>query len=1225
MRKLNRIALINAAGFDYVEFPVGGHSQVIGVNGHGKSTLLRTVLFFYLGTNEKAPYALHETKTDFVSHYLGDPPSYLIYEVSRSDGEPAYHIAVTRPSSRIQFLFIDAPFRKEYYVDGNFVQSIDAVTQRLRDAECTFDSVSSYDEFNHRIYGLVSSPYTVFRPATRTSGQVSVLPRIISGIFTVSQLDADKLKSALTCGVRRDSLNTELDLVLLKNQLENFRRVNQAVKTYLKYEQDALELVTLADQFETVKLERQHEIEDLVRMAKRLPEERRALTEQQTTLTTERAAAVGQFEIANGLLNTALQKLGEELAVLNSDITKGEGYEVAYKKNDIKRKSEELAQLAALVEAQRFAQEEYDALTSKYGDEQQQKERLVASVQHSWTELSRQLAEKRAACASESSEHLKGVEQERAQALALIDAEQAEAQLAALPRQKRVQIDRDSLNKEFKALADTKEPAELAQIRKSLEETDAQRRAEEARQERLRSQLTLTKEKSDRGREKIEREFTTEVNQLETAIKQCEADRDRTAAELEKFDGSLARLFQTKSPQTWPQAAKTLNRETLFQNALELEAKPLAKPAASVWGLEFSTEKLPAAPNSYDREALSVALQTFKAALTSEHDKLQAARDRYLVKTSEFDQATSQARNSTEAEIKSSGDLRKTLLDKGVLLQNRLYTLEGQFTEDQKLRRVQLEEKDVAVKLEEEQVRQAALGLDALYKGRRIKLNEALNATRSAFETASANQLTAIAAEEQAAETQRQSELTRIEEMFQAALLKQGVNVDLIQKAQARVTKADSEVLRVSAYQTEVTEYGPLKRDYIDLLPSLYSRRTRLQESIESKKTEQGQETKRNAELLKAIQLRQDGLTSRTTSLHQDEIAAVRFQKDVRFAPELGFFSREDLLAAPFYRAEAVGEFAQSATSSHESMGAIAKNADTNARKFLNRFDAATLDRKVLGFSPLHPSFDWFFFVGYELKPFVTKKGIQGMKQIQTQEFEQLIRNVCSKNADFRDGIRQVNQTAALVEQHLKENNFVDVLDSIELKVERVGSDLTGILEQLEGFADVTFSADRGDLFGKRADRAQLDRAIEAFEKLLTAIDAYRGQRLQLADCFDFVIRVHENGHDMGWRKSLDHIGSTGTDYLVKMLIYLALIEIYRERAIDAKAGSIVHCVLDETGVLAPKYVRSVLEYAQKRGIILITAGHSQQTVGFQNWMHVRKCGPRFAAQTVLRKVLKCD
>jgi hypothetical protein len=1224
MRRLNRIVLINAAGFDYVEFPVGGHSQVIGVNGHGKSTLLRTVLFFYLGTNEKAPYALHETKTDFVSHYLGDPPSYLIYEVARGNGEPDYHIAVTRPAGRIQFHFIDAPFRKEYYVDSNVVQSIEAVSQGLREANCDFDTVTSYDEFHHRIYGLVPSPYTVFRPAPRSSGHVGILPRIISGIFTVSQLDADKLKSALTCGVRQDSLTTELDLVLLKNQLENFRRVNHAVKTYLRYEQDALDLVALAEQFETIKSERQHAIEDLVRMAKRLPEEWRILAEQQTALAKERDDAVAQFELANGELGQAIQKLGEDIAVLNSKIVKGEDTEADYLKRDIERKSKELERLPALSEESRSAQEEYDSLTAKYGDEQQRKERLVASIQQTWTELSRQIAEKRAACERESLQHLKGLEQERTQALALIEEEQNQAKNALRPKRKCAQIDRAALNQEFKDLADIKEPAELVQLRTSLADTDAKLREEANRQERLRSQITLAKEKSDRERERIDRDAAAERSQLEALIKQLEGDRDRTAAELEKLDGSLARFFQVEAPQTWLQASKTLNRETLFQNAAELEVKKSTKNATSVWGLEFSTEKLPEPPNSYDREALLAALQKTKESLKTEHDKLQAARERYLAATSELEKLAAQARSGLESEIKSSIELRRNLQDQGVRLENRLLTLDSQFKQILQTRRTKLAEREVAVKQEEGRVHQDELDLEDRYQARRNKLQEDLNARRKSFEDMATGRLSGIAEEEKAAQTKRGEELARIEQAFQAALTNQGVNVVLIKAAQERAAKATAEIQRISGYQIEVTEYGQLKREFIDPLPSLRSSRARLVESSEAKKNDQKRLKGRHDEAMQAYQVRQDKLDETDHELQQDKDTVTRFRSDARFAQELGYFDRDDLLAAPFYRAKAIGEFALTATSSHESLVAIGSKGEKNARTFLNHFDPETLDRKVLGFSPIHPHFSWFIFVGAELRPFVNKRGIQGMKQIQTQEFEQLIRNVCAKNSDFREGIRQVNQTATLVEQHLKENNFVDVLDSIELKVERIDSSLTRILAQLEEFADVTFSSDR-DLFGKRADRDQIDRAIETFEKLLREIDNHRGQRLQLADYFDFVIRVHENGHDMGWRKSLDHIGSTGTDYLVKMLIYLSLIEIYRERAIDAKAGSTVHCILDETGVLAPKYVRSVLEYAQSRGIILITAGHSQQTVGFANWMHVRKCGQRFAAQTVLRKVLKCD
>ena len=146
---------------------------------------------------------------------------------------------------------------------------------------------------------------------------------------------------------------------------------------------------------------------------------------------------------------------------------------------------------------------------------------------------------------------------------------------------------------------------------------------------------------------------------------------------------------------------------------------------------------------------------------------------------------------------------------------------------------------------------------------------------------------------------------------------------------------------------------------------------------------------------------------------------------------------------APFYRARAARDFAQAAEAGHEQRAEVERRGEKSARAFLNHFDAETLDRKVLGFSPIHEHFAWYIFIGAELRPFVNGRGIQGMKQIQTQEFEQLIRNICAKNADFREGIRQVKQTATLVQTNLEKNNFVDVLDSIELKVERIDNNLT--------------------------------------------------------------------------------------------------------------------------------------------------------------------------------------
>ena len=589
-----------------------------------------------------------------------------------------------------------------------------------------------------------------------------------------------------------------------------------------------------------------------------------------------------------------------------------------------------------------------------------------------------------------------------------------------------------------------------------------------------------------------------------------------------------------------------------------------------------------------------------------------------------MEKRTRQTLSDLGAKIDASAELRRKLLDEAARLENSLLTLQSQFEGSKRKRLVELEQRDADWKEADSLQRHAETEIEERCRSQTSELEREIEARKNRLDQEAKHGCAAIDRDETQAQRRRDAEVARIENDFQKAISEKGVDALLVAAAQKRAAEVGQKIQHISELRDEVVEYRQKKRECIDRLPSWESQRKSAGDRQKAEQLAHSQLRERHQRAMKRFDERRGKLNEATTALNRDQDAAQRFGRDPRFLQEWSFFDRDDLPPAPIYRTGAVGDYLFSAEGAHQHREEISKKGNNDARSFLNRFDSETLDRKVLGFSPIYEHFDWLLFVGGELKPFVNNRGIHAMKRIQTQEFEQLIRNICNKNADFREGIRQVNQTAELVQNHLRDNNFVDVLDSIELKVERVDNNLTRTLAGMEEFADVTFGTER-DLFGKRADRAQIDRAIESFERLLREIDSYRGKQLFLTDYFDFLIRVHENGHDMGWRRSLDHIGSTGTDYLVKMLIYLSLIEVYRARAIDHKAGSTVHCVLDETGVLAPKYVRSVLDYAAGRGIILITAGHSQQTSGFDNWILVRKRGQRFMGQTVLRKVLKCD
>ena len=1224
MRKLSRVVLINAAEFDYVEFPVGGHGQVIGVNGHGKSTLLRTIIFFYVGNNERAAYGLPETKKDFVTYYLGNPPAYLVYEVDREDASPPYHVVVTRPAGRIQFHFVDAPYRKELYMDGTLVRPVDAVLAKIREARCACETVNSYEEFTSRIYGLEQSTFAVFKPSYKNAATLSIFPRIISGIFTVSQLNADKFKSALTCGVRADTPATGLDLTLLKHQLENFRRVNSAIKTYIRYEGDADVLLGTAEQFSAKVSERLHAIEDLIRLAKRLPSEVEAVRQQTAVLGTEETEATEAFNKADGVLEADIVKLGQDLAVIASKMVEGEKQDKEYASREIDRKVHELRSLPELREEQRLADAEHASLTAKYDDENQRKATLLSSIEQSFSAIRAEHASQRTQVERTMLLAVQNAEQERDALLKKFADEEELAKQQISLRRKHLATERQSINGEYKLLAHLKEPAELISGRKTIESNLQKQRECSNRIDELRHNLEIEALKSNAERAKLDADAQKERESIDRTIEALNKEKDRAAAALDAFDTSLAHFFQNTAPDGWPSAAKTLNRETLLSNAETLQARISPSGKSSMWGIELSTELIPEPKETWDRKALTDELAAVKKKLAEQHDNLIASHDRYIAAAAKMEKEAVARRNATQSRIEATEGSRQGLLDENVRLTNQVVTLEGEWMRLKAERTASVQQRDSENVSAEEQLRKDEKATDDHWRLQRSLVNQSHAKTVGLISTEANERRTAIDVAEQNAAQRRNQELARIEQTFQQALSSKGVNAVLIHQARKRLDDAIANTNRVAEYETEVATFLEVKRQFIDPLPGLRSQHFATEQVLKSKQDRRTQLHSEHKQRWEAFQKRRKQLSKRSNELDQDTQSVASFRKDVRFVQESGYFDREDFVAVSLYRPGAIGELLLTAQNAHSDKERLAKEGNDQARKFLNRFDPEVLEKKVLGFSPIHPFFDWFIFVGSELRPFVMHRSLAGMKRIQTQEFEQLIQNITRRNADFATGIRQVKQTAELVQTRLQENNFVDVLDTIELKVNRVDTNLTQILNRIEDFVGLTFGTDR-DLFGKQADRVQVDKAIETFERLVKEISSSKRERLELTDYFEFSIRVCENGHDMGWRKSLDEIGSTGTDYLLKMLIYLALIEVYRERALANPEHSIVHCVMDETGVLAQKYVRNVLEYAASRGIVLITAGHAQQTTGFQNWVRVCKRGKRFAGQVVLRKVLKCD
>ena len=85
MRNLNRIIFINSANIPYADdIYLDGNVHFIGTQGVGKSTVLRSILFFYNADTQKLGIPVE--KQSYTEYYFPYANSYIIYEVATENG-----------------------------------------------------------------------------------------------------------------------------------------------------------------------------------------------------------------------------------------------------------------------------------------------------------------------------------------------------------------------------------------------------------------------------------------------------------------------------------------------------------------------------------------------------------------------------------------------------------------------------------------------------------------------------------------------------------------------------------------------------------------------------------------------------------------------------------------------------------------------------------------------------------------------------------------------------------------------------------------------------------------------------------------------------------------------------------------------------------------------------------------------------------------------------------
>ena len=246
-------------------------------------------------------------------------------------------------------------------------------------------------------------------------------------------------------------------------------------------------------------------------------------------------------------------------------------------------------------------------------------------------------------------------------------------------------------------------------------------------------------------------------------------------------------------------------------------------------------------------------------------------------------------------------------------------------------------------------------------------------------------------------------------------------------------------------------------------------------------------------------------------------------------------------------------------------------------------------------------------------------------KQI-SERYTHIIQRISKAVGELTQNEGEIHRTIGDINKDFERRNFAGVIRKIELRAQPSSDRLMQLLKEIKKFCDENeFNMGEVDLFSQMDLREVINK--QAVRYLLNLMKALQNEpsrkRLLLTDTFKLEFRITENDNDTGWVEKISNVGSDGTDILVKAMVNIMLINVFKEKASHKFGEFRLHCMMDEIGKLHPTNVKGILDFANSRNILLINS--SPTTYNVESYRYTYLLGKDSGANTKVTPLLKYD
>lgn len=1212
MRALRKIIFVNSAHIRYAEVRLDGNVHFIGTQGVGKSTLLRAILFFY--NADKLHLGIPKEMKTYDEFYLPHANSYIVYEVEHEHGP--FCVLTFRSSGRACFRFVDAAYRKEWLVDDNGEVTAESkvIRERLGGASMS-KIIDRYEQYRDILYGnrqAVGKEFARFQ--LMESNRYQNIPRSIQNVFLNSRLDANFIKDIIIRSMSEEEAN--IDLGYYRRQVADFGQEYKDISCWYKLNQKGESVVrTQAENVVNAYRELLFMKQQIAELCGELKYAVRVSKERLPLVVKKIDEIIEEENRQIRLINEIQQKydsektsLNQQLGVVNEDLKRLKERRELYatqKIEDLLKRYEQEQVLKIKLEESKARLTE---LTARFNDVTGKFKALCQGVKNGLENYRLSQNNRIFSLGQEKQKAEERMFNEHTELRENIEAAFAEKLTVAYNAIDLLKNEKSELEKEMLKL-------KFSQPYK--EETDALNKEANSlafREKELNGLIATTEAKINQLQTEYDKQEAEITADSKNKIDAKQQEMDKVAAKIAEIDGLLNRtkgsLYEwlEENKRDWEQnIGKVVNEESvLYQTGLH----PQKDDGTSLFGVKLDLIDLPLSvrkPTQLKEERGELelklrSLQTDKKALTEQQEKLiNELKRRVAPKMREL----REQKSYHETELRVIPQKQKALK-----LKQEDYAAKAQQEKEERAKLLNTRLQEVALR------RTAAdTNLDKIQAEKQKQLTaEDKRYQKAKDETIRLHEqrVAEIKADIKQQEKKAEEQLLLLQQQENEELRGRGADTRMVDECKNLIKATEDELKFIDDHRRIVFDYQRDRESLFNREDEFKAKKklinAKLQQLNEKYNLRKQKHNEALASLGKELAERKDEKRLLDENLQKAE----NFAHDEKLCPPMLAEAKErQTLRTPGQAVEELTGIIVSRQKSYDKLkGAVNlfKDNFTTKNTFNFRMEL-TLDDDYLDFAN-------------NLEDFLTYNKIEEFRRRTSERYVDILARVSKEMGDLTKHESDVDKIIHDINNDFRERNFAGVIKLIALQPVPSADKMVLLMKRIKEFNDDNLYA-MGELnLFSTANRDEVNEKAVGYllDFMKSLVDNPQRQLLTLSDLFLLQFRIVENDNDTGWVDKLSHVGSEGTDTLVKAMINIMLINVFKGK-VSRKFGDFrIHCMMDEIGKLHPQNVKGILDFANARNILLINS--SPTTYNVSDYRYTYLLDKDSKSQTVVHPLI---